>query len=1019
MKSKGAIKVFAIALTLVCLFQLSFTVATSIVERNAAQYADGDMERKRNYLDSVAYETVYNIGIASYTYLECKERELNLGLDLRGGMHVTLEVSLDRLLIELADGNEDPTFRKAVERAQEKAPTSQKDFITLFYEEFNKEDPDASLAAIFATRSNRDKVGFDDSNEEVFEFLREEAKSSLSRTFNVLRNRIDRFGVSQPNIQSQEDQGRILIELPGVDDPKRVRRILQSTAKLEFWETFEAHEIINGYLPDVNKVLADIITPEDRRAEEAADDESEAADFFSDEQEETEIVDQDPDVEDAVQEDLLEEDADTAEEDGLLIDEDDTTAEGQEQMTEEEYLAENPLYEFFIPAVNQTDEGTFAREGPVIGYAQARDTAKINKYLSHEKVRRVLPKNLKLAWSANSLQADNPIFELIALKVSTRDGSAPLDGGKITNARVDLSQTGQREVSIAMNTEGAKIWKRLTGDNIGKSVAIVLDGRVYSYPTVNAEISGGRSVIQGRFSSAEAQDLANVLESGKLPIVVNIIEEAIVGPSLGAESINQGLLSLLAGLLLVLVFMVVYYKTGGWVANLALMANLFFILGVLSSLGAALTLPGIAGIVLTIGMSVDANVLIFERIKEELALGLNVKKAVAEGYDKAYSSIIDANLTTLLTAIILYTFGSGPISGFAIILIIGILTSLFSAIFLSRLVFESILSKGKNIEYTTSFSKGILNNPKFNIIGFKPKAYMISAIVVGAGLVSMAFQGFNYGVDFSGGYSYVVRYEEGTKINVSEVRQNLNDAFGEASTPEVKIFGPSNQIRVTTDYMKDSNAEDAAEQVAQKLEEGLQKMDKNFEVMSSQKVGPTIADDIKVAAFWAVLVALIGIFLYIFLRFRNWQYGLGALAAVFHDVLFVLGIFSIFKAIMPFSMEIDQAFIAAILTVVGYSINDTVVVFDRIREKLKMRKRTPVGETFNTALNETLSRTFVTSITTLLVVVILFIFGGEIIRGFAFALMIGVAVGTYSSLFIASSVVIDTHKDDKKVKAKK
>ena len=678
----------------------------------------------------------------------------------------------------------------------------------------------------------------------------------------------------------------------------------------------------------------------------------------------------------------------------------DTAQADTGQLSAEEFRQQNPLYSVLRPAVSQQGQ---AFRGPVVGFSNGLDTAKVNDYLGMKEVQRVLPTDVRFYWSAKTTSEDNNIYQLYALRETTRDGSAPLTGQVITDANVDVSERGQRQVAISMNSRGARIWERITGDNIDESVAIAMDKRIYSAPNVNQQISGGRSVITGRFTTQEAQDLANVLEAGKLPIVVNIVEEAVIGPSLGQESIQSGLTSLVIGLAIVLIFMIFYYNQSGLVANLALLANLFFIIGVLASLGAALTLPGMAGILLTVGMSVDANVLIFERIREELRGGKGLNLAIADGYRNAYSSIVDANLTTLLTAIILYTFGSGPISGFAIILIIGILTSLFSAIFITRLIFDWALSQERAIKFASKSTFNALTNFNVDFLSKKKVAYFVSGGIIIAGAVSLIIQGVNYGIDFKGGYSYVVQFDE--PVNSVDVRKALAEPL--SGEPQVKTFGPSNQVKITTDYLINSTDDNASDEVRDQLDKGLAGVGNDYSIKSSQKVGPTIAEDIKTSAYWAVSFSLIVIFLYIFLRFQKWQYGLGALAAVFHDVLIVLGLFSILKAVVPFSLKIDQAFIAAILTVVGYSINDTVVVYDRIREKLNLNKKSPFLETVNRALNDTLSRTFITSFTTLIVILILFLFGGEMIRGFSFALLIGVLVGTYSSLFVSSNIVIE------------
>jgi SecD/SecF fusion protein len=1000
MRSKGAIKFFAVALVIVCLYQLSFTVVTSVVEGNAPK----DPEQKEAYLDSMAQEPVYNLLVKEYTYNECKAREINLGLDLQGGMHVTLQVSLKELLLELSNNNDDESFRKALKQANQQYRQADADFITAFRDAYRAEEPDGQLAAIFATRSNQDEIDFESTNQEVISFLRQESNKALDRTYNILRTRVNQFGVSQPNIQKIAGSGRIIVELPGVEDQERVRSLLKSTAKLGFWETYKAREIL-PYFEDVNDVLQQKLSlGEDAGDQDTATAPQGGEEFF---EEESDTVSQLGSADTAEQQATAE--GDESDTGSLFGEGEDTTQADTGQLSAEEFRQQNPLYSVLRPAVSQQGE---AFRGPVVGFSSGLDTSKVNEYLSMKEVQQVLPTDVRFYWSAKTTSEDNNVYQLYALKETTRDGSAPLTGQVITEASVDVSERGQRQVAISMNSRGARIWERITGDNIDQSVAISMDERVYSAPNVNQQISGGRSVITGRFTTQEAQDLANVLEAGKLPIVVNIVEEAVIGPSLGQESIQSGLTSLVIGLVVVLLFMVFYYNQSGLVANLALLANLFFIVGVLASLGAALTLPGMAGVLLTVGMSVDANVLIFERVREEIRGGKGLNLAIADGYRNAYSSIVDANLTTLLTAIILYTFGSGPISGFAIILIIGILTSLFSAIFITRLIFEWALNQDRAIKFASGATFNALTNFNIDFLSKKKIAYFVSGGVIIAGAISLIVQGVNYGIDFKGGYSYVVQFDE--PVNSSKVRNALSEPLN--GEPQVKTFGPSNQVKITSDYLINSTNENASDKVRSQLDQGLSSIGNDYTIKSSQKVGPTIAEDIKTSAYFAVTFSLIVIFLYIFLRFQKWQYGLGALAAVFHDVLIVLGLFSILKAVVPFPLKVDQAFIAAILTVVGYSINDTVVVYDRIREKLNLNKKSPFLETVNRALNDTLSRTFITSFTTLIVILILFLFGGEMIRGFSFALLIGILVGTYSSLFVSSNVVVELTNAQKPAK---
>lgn len=990
MQSKAAIRFFAIVFALVCLYQLSFTWITARVEKQAKEFAKGDEELERRFLDSVSSEGVYNILVKNYTYRECKDREINLGLDLQGGMNVTLEVSVVDLIRAMANNSTDPTFNAAIDKALEMQKNSQEDFVTLFGKAFASIDPNAKLAspAIFGTRELSNKINaFESTNEEVLNVIREEAESAIDRSFNILRTRIDKFGVSQPNIQRLGNSGRILVELPGVKDKERVRKLLQGSAKLEFWETYENTEIY-PMLEKANEVLKEIEKGEN--AETSTDTTAVAT---------TETTSTETDT---TQEKSLTD---------LLVGADSTKSDSAAVTNQdfEKFAKENPLFAVMRPSIYQEGGNYYPGRGPVVGYVAIKDTAKVNKFLSDKRVKALFPPRIKFLWTVKPYDKEGKFVQLIAIKVTNRDGSAPLEGDVIVDARQDFGQFGKTpEINMTMNGEGAKKWKLLTKENIGKSIAIVLDDYVYSFPTVQGEISGGNSSITGNFTINEAKDLANILKAGKLPAPARIVEEAIVGPSLGKEAIRAGLISFILSLVLVLLYMAFWYSHAGWVANLALFANVFFIMGVLASLGAVLTLPGIAGIVLIIGMSVDANVLIYERVREELSNGKGLRLAIEDGYKNAYSSIIDANVTSLLTGIILYVFGTGPIRGFATTLVIGILTSLFAAIFITRLIFESLLDKNKTIKFSTKLTENAFKGLSIDFVGKRKLYYIISGVVILAGIISFFTKGFNLGVDFKGGRSYVVRFEN--NISTVDVRSTLTDAFGEA--PEVKTFGGDNQVKVTTKYLIDDNSEDADTKVEEALNAALTKAGFKYEVMSSQKVGPTIADDIKTSAVWAILFSLFVIFLYIVIRFKRWQFGLGALIALFHDVLIILSIFSIFYNILPFSMEIDQAFIAAILTVIGYSINDTVVVFDRIREYLGMvTNKKEIKEVINDALNSTISRTFNTSITIFVVLLAIFLFGGEVIRGFSFALLIGIIVGTYSSLCIATPVVVDFMKE--------
>ncbi len=1003
MQNKGFIRVFAVLLALVSLYQLSFTYKVNKVEKTAEEYAlVGETPDEKNllknvYLDSIANTTVYNLGFKEYTYRECQALQLNLGLDLKGGMNVMLEVSVPDIIKALSNDCKDATYVKAMELAQVRLQDSQDDFVTLFGQAFEEIDNGASLAAVFSTFELKDKISYNSTNKEVLDVLRTESADAIANSFNVLRTRIDRFGVAQPNIQrvGSEASGRILIELPGVKDRERVRKLLQGTANLEFWETYENSEVYASLI-EANAVLADLLNVEDVKEIDGVEVESAKI-----------------------------ENAEDSEVDALLSEiENDTTAAASEA----EFNKNFPLFSKLSPNAQGSNVGP----GPVVGYARAIDLKKIEEYLAMPQVQEVLPRDVKFRWTVNPVTFGSKedgtaaeFYQLIALKITNRDGKAPLQGDVIVDARQDFSQTGQgAEVNMTMNPEGANIWARLTKENVGRSVAVVLDDYVYSFPTVNQEITGGRSNISGNFTVEEAKDLANVLKSGKMPAPAYIVQEDIVGPSLGQEAIDSGMKSFIIAFTLVLLYMMFYYGVvAGMVADIALLANLFFIFGVLASFGAVLTLPGIAGIVLTMGTAVDANVLIYERIREELAGGKKLANAITDGYKAAFSAIIDANVTTFLTGFILFVFGTGPIKGFATTLMIGIVTSFFSAVFLSRLVFEQLMKKkDREIAFTTSITKGWFSNAKINFIGKRKSFYMLSSIVILGGLVSVLVRGFDKGVDFTGGRTYTIRFDEAVKTQ--DLANALKVSF-DGVTPNVKTFGADNQVKITTNFMIKDQSATIDDEIENRLYEGLKtyangadlETFKTEYIVSSQKVGPTIADDIKKSAVWAILFSLVAIFLYILMRFRNWQYSLGAVAALGHDVLFVLGVFSIFYSIMPFSMQIDQAFIAAILTVIGYSINDTVVVFDRIREYVGLYPKRDRVEVINGALNSTLSRTISTSLSTFVVLLAIFIFGGEVIRGFVFALLIGIVVGTYSSLFIATPVafdVLNAKKTDKK-----
>jgi len=994
MQNKGAILSFAILLAAICFYQLTFTWKAKQVEKDAVVYAQGDLDKEFFYLDSISGEEVYNfLGLKQFTFKDVKELEMNLGLDLKGGMNVTLEVSVIDIVRAMSNYSSDSTFNAALTRATQLQENSQAGFVSLFGQAFEEIDPNAKLASVFNTLELRDRINFNTSNSDVLKVIETETDAAIDNSFNIIRTRIDRFGVAQPNIQKLQTKGRILVELPGVKDQNRVRDLLQGTAMLEFWETYENQEVYQ-YMLLANEKIKEMETSTVEEVEE--------------ELVETETIE-----------------ADTAIEESSLLSELEAGAEtdstGLDNLAD--FKKEYPLFALLNPSTDQSGQ---LFPGPIVGMAHFKDTSAINSYLKHEQVKNIFPRNMTFRWTAKTADEAGNYFRLIALKVTTRDGRAPLDGDVITDARQDFDQFGSSpEVTMYMNSEGDKIWSRMTKENIGKSIAIVLDGYVRSYPTVQGEITGGRSSITGLDNIEEAQDLANILKSGKMPAPAHIIQEAIVGPSLGKEAINSGFFSFMIAFALVLVYMFVFYsKNAGLVANIALIANMFFIIGILASLGAVLTLPGIAGIVLTIGMSVDANVLIYERVQEERRAGKGIKLAIADGYKNAYSAIIDGQVTTLLTGVVLYVFGSGPIKGFATTLIIGILTSLFSAIFLTRIIFEWKLKKTEKISFSSSATENWLRNTKIKFLEKRKMFYIISVAFIVLSIGSFFVRGLNYGIDFKGGRTYVVRFDE--PVKVADVQNALATVFGEA--PEVKTHG--NDIKITTSYKIDDISENVDNEAEELLMNGLkeagfisndvtlQQFTDDYQ-LSSQKVGPTISDDIRKDSAIAIAFSLIIIFLYILVRFRNWQYGLGAVAALAHDSLIVLGIFSLLYGILPFSLEIDQAFIAAILTVVGYSINDTVVVFDRIREYLHLYPKRERDDNVDHALNSTLRRTFSTSLSTFVVLSAIFLFGGTTIRGFTFALLIGVLVGTYSSLFIATPIAFDTQKRIAKVVAKR
>lgn len=998
MQNKGLIRIFAIALTLVCLFYLSFTVVTSTYNQKAKEYAAGDKDKEYQYLDSVANEKVwFNV----YTLKECREKEINLGLDLKGGMNVTLEVSVPDIIRALSGYNTSANFNQALLMASESQKTnSQMQYVDLFVKAYQEIDPNAKLATVFSTFELKEKILLNTSNEDVVKVLKEEIDGAISNSFNVLRTRIDRFGVVQPNIQrDKSNTGRILIELPGIKEPERVRKLLQGSANLEFWETYELNEIYSNIV-EANRVLAAL--------NQAAPDATDALELPVAETTEVAVEDTDQTISavDSIK---------------AALEQQTLAATDSAKMTQQA-IKENPLF----AKLQISAQGGQVAPGPVVGVAHSKDTAAINAYFAAKQVKEVLPRDLGLRWSVKAFDKEGNFFQLIAIKVNSRDGRAPLSGDVITDARADFSETSAyANVSMSMNAEGAKTWARMTKDNIGKSIAISLDGYIYSFPTVNTEISGGSSQITGNFTPAEAKDLANTLKSGKMPAPARIIQEDVVGPSLGEEAIQSGLISFVIAFLLVLLYMVLYYgKTAGLIADLALFANVFFLIGILASFSAVLTLPGIAGIVLTLGMAVDGNVIIYERIREELRSGKSMKRSIEDGYKNAISAIIDANVTTLITGIVLSVFGSGPIKGFANTLIIGIITSFITAVFLTRLFLERYASRenAKELTFTTNVTKNWFQNTNINFIGGRKIAYTISGVLLLISVVSFATRGLSLGIDFSGGRNYIVKFDEPVKTD--EVRESLAAQFDESV--QVITIGSDDQVRISTKYKIDESSETIDAEIEDRLYNGLKPMlDENTtkaefvanNIRSSAKVGPTIADDIKRAAVLAVIFAIFAIGLYIFIRFRELGFAVGATFSLMHDAIITIGAFSLLYSIMPFSMEIDQSFIAAILTVVGYSVNDTVIVFDRIRENIGLYPKRDRATVMNDAVNATLSRTFSTSMSTLVVLFAIFIFGGETIRGFIFAMLFGIGIGTYSSIFVATPITYEINKRMLKKKA--
>ena len=1002
MQSKGAIKLVAALVAVACIWQLSFTAVTKIQEKKAVKYADAAVaafqqtpawskvaaedqayvldslakDRNRWYTDSVSAEKVY----FGYTYKDVKSKEINLGLDLKGGMNVMLQVQLSDLVKALAGENRTPEFEKALALAQERSVNSRQDFISLFAEAWTEVSNGQRLAQVFGTYEMRDRIKPESTDDEVISVIREDAESAVSNSFNVLRNRIDRFGVTQPSIQKIGNSGRILVELPGVKEPERVRKLLQGTASLEFWTTFDNSEV-SQYLVEADALLAELLA-QDETAEEVAE----------------------PQVEEQ-KSDLLSEELQSNSEEDLAI---------------EEYRKSHPLFAVLQPSG--------ARGNACIGFAQGGDTAIVNRYLNNERVKELFPAEFRAMWSVNPSEyaGGSNIYELVAIKAASRDGKAPLDGSAVTDARVSYEGQGMNQgspvVSMTMNAEGANKWARITKDNIGKQVAIVLDGLVYSYPTVQTEITGGSSQISGNFTVEEATDLTNVLKSGKLPAPAKIIQEQVVGPSLGAKSIQSGMISFLIAFILVLIYMVFFYKGAGLIADVALLCNVLFLFGTLTSFGAVLTLPGIAGLILTMGMAVDANVIIYERIKEELAAGKGIGKAVADGYRNAYSAIIDGQVTTMLTGIVLFIFGSGPVQGFATTLIIGIITSVVTSIFITRIIIDDRLEKGRKVTFENETTKNFLKNTSVDFLGKKKISYTVSGVLIVLSILSICFKGFTYGVDFSGGRTYVVRFDQ--EQTAEDVRASVSDVFADAdgnSSVEVKQFGGASQMKITTTYKVEQESTDVDAEVEKMLYDAVKgfyaseisydefrsTLDNPNGIISSDKVGPTIANDMKRDAIIAVILSLIVIFAYIAMRFKGWTWGLGGVVSLAHTSIIVIGFFSFFSGILPFNLDVDQTFIAAILTIIGYAINDNVVIFDRIREFKALHPNTDFKDNVNTALNATLTRTVNTSVSTLIPMLAIAIFGGESIRGLSVALCLGILIGTYASIMIGTPIMYD------------
>ena len=989
MQNKGFVKVFAVLLTLVCVFYLSFSFVTRHYTNKAKEFAKGDVKVEQDYLDSLANEKVF---FGNWTLKQCREMEISLGLDLKGGMNVILEVSVPDVIKALADNKPDEAFNQALANAAKQAISSQDDVITLFVREYHKIAPDARLSELFATQQLKDKVNQKTSDAEVEKVLRTEVKAAVDNSYNVLRTRIDRFGVVQPNIQSLEDKmGRIMVELPGIKEPERVRKLLQGSANLEFWETYNAKDVA-PYLQAADNKLRSILANE-APADSAAVDSTAAP-----------VVAQATSTADSLAAALK--------------------GENKAQSVDlAQIKKEHPLL-----AVLQVNS---SGQGPVVAYANYKDTADINKYLSMKEIQGELPKDLRLKWGVSAYEYDpkGQTFELYAIRSTERNGRAPLEGDVVVSAKDEYDQFGKPAVSMSMNTDGSRRWAQLTKQNIGKSIAIVLDGYVYSAPNVNTEITGGNSQITGHFTPEQAKDLANVLKSGKMPAPARIVQEDIVGPSLGQASINAGVFSFIVALILLMIYMCSMYGfIPGMVANGALVLNMFFTMGILSSFQAALTMSGIAGMVLALGMAVDANVLIYERTKEELRAGKGVKKALADGYSNAFSAIFDSNLTSIITGVILFNFGTGPIRGFATTLIIGILISFFTAVFMTRLVYEYFMNKDKwlNLTFSSKISKNLMTNVHFDFMGRNKQWFTITGIILVICIGSLFVRGLSQSIDFTGGRNFKVQFENA--VEPEQVRELIASKFGDSNVSVIAIGTDKKTVRISTNYRIEEEGNNVDSEIEAYLYETLKPvLTQNItletfidrenhtggSIVSSQKVGPSIADDIKTSAMWSVVLALIAIGLYILIRFRNIAYSVGSVVALTSDTLMILGAYSLCWGWMPFSLEIDQTFIGAILTAIGYSINDKVVIFDRVREFFGLYPKRDRKQLFNDSLNTTLARTINTSLSTLIVLLCIFILGGDSIRSFAFAMILGVVIGTLSSLFVASPIAYMMMKNKK------